>query len=260
MEYILILGMLLGGINFLIHYRVLKGQWKALGDNTEMRLWWGLIAGFVLIILLERTVKAGAFLSAVTGTAPFLSVLEENTRLVLFQVISILTTTGFGTRDIGDPFFGHAARQMFLVMMVIGGCVGSTGGGIKVLRIGILLQLAKQQVYRLRTPPRAVTRVLIDGKPVDEREIYRVSSLFFMWIALLVIGGCCTALLSGWDMTQSFSGMFSALGNIGPCFIPVSGMGQLHALIKIVYIFGMLAGRLEILPVLLLFHRKAWRG
>ena len=101
--------------------------------------------------------------------------------------------------------------------------------------------------------------MLIDGKPLDSNEIYRVSGLFFTWIVLLVTGGCATALLSNLDGYSAASGMFSALGNIGPCYIPVPAMGQLHPFIKIVYIFGMLAGRLEILPVLLLFSRRAWQ-
>ena len=78
-------------------------------------------------------------------------------------------------------------------------------------------------------------------------------------MVLLVFGGCVTAFLSELDGYQSFSGMFSALGNIGPCYIPFQENGLLHPVIKLVYIFGMLAGRLEILPVLLLFSPKAWR-
>ena len=252
-EYILILGMLLGGTNFLIHYRVLKGQPKALFDNKEMRYWWGFIGIFILIILIEKSFII---------TPEFqkdLKAFEENFRTTAFQVVSIITTTGFGTRDIGSSHFGFAAKQLFLVMMVIGGCVGSTGGGIKVLRIGILLQVIRREVFRLSTPPRTISAVLIDGKQVDNNEISRVSGLFFTWIIFLVIGGLCTALLSEYNAIQSFSGMFSALGNIGPCYIPYQEMGKLNPLIKIVYIIGMLAGRLEILPVLLLFSRKAWR-
>jgi trk system potassium uptake protein TrkH len=260
-EYILILGMIMGGTNFIIHYRVFKGEGSALWDNSEMKYWWGLIAGFVLLILIERIIS----LNALDGLRPldgliFWRRLEENVRRVLFQTVAIITTTGFGTEDIGSPFFGQAARQLFLIMMVIGGCVGSTGGGIKVLRVNILFKLIRREVFRLRTPPRAVSTVLLDGRPVPANEVYRVSGLFFMWITMLVIGGVITALLSDHNGYRSFSGMFSAMGNIGPCYIPVAEMGELHPLIKVVYIFGMLAGRLEILPVLMLFNRKAWRS
>ncbi len=259
MEYLLILGMLMGGTNFLIHYRVLKGDGKALFDNTEMRYWWGLILLFLILILGERFARPGFQTDVFHSQGSFWGRLEENFRIVLFQVSSIITTTGFGTRDIGGPLFGQMARQLFLVMMVIGGCVGSTGGGVKVLRVSILGKLIKRELFRLRAPLRSVSSVIIDGKPLPSNEIYRVSGLFFTWIVLLLVGGCVTALLSHHTALESFSGMFSALGNIGPCYISVAKMSQLHAVVKVIYIFGMLAGRLEILPVLMMFSRKAWQ-
>jgi trk system potassium uptake protein TrkH len=257
-DYILILGMILGGTNFLIHYRLWRREWKALIDNIEMRYWWIFIGGFALLIMAERAFK-GQFGEGLSGgSAGGLRALEENFRLTLFQVVSIITTTGFGTRDIGSSFFGQFARQLFLIMMVIGGCVGSTGGGIKVLRVAVLSKLARRQLYRLAAPSGSVSDITIDGKVLEEDEVQRVAALFFAWMGLLVAGGLITAFLSRQDALSSFSGMFSALGNIGPCYIPVAEMNQLHPFIKIVYIFGMLAGRLEILPVLLLFNRRAW--
>jgi trk system potassium uptake protein TrkH len=258
-EYILIIGMLIGGTNFLIHYRVLRRDVKALFDNTEMRFWWSFITVFVAIIFIERLLNS-ELPSMFSMTYPPLRNLEENFRIILFQVVSIITTTGFATRDIGSPFFGHVAKQLFLIMMVIGGCVGSTGGGLKVMRISVLVQLIRREIFRLRTPSHAISSIKIDGKIIDKDELYRVSGLFFMWMVLLVIGGVITALFSQVGPYESFSGMFSALGNIGPCYIPVEVMGQLNPIIKIVYIFGMLAGRLEILPVLLIFSSKVWRS
>lgn len=258
-EYILIFGMFLGGTNFLIHYRVLKGNLKALLDNLEMKYWWGILGGFTAIIILERILKIEP-ISASIFSSDFWKILEENFRIILFQVVSLVTTTGFGTRDIGTAFYGQVAKQIFLVLMVIGGCVGSTGGGIKVMRIGILFKLIQREVYKLIAPRRAITAVVIDGKVADIDELQRVSGLFFVWMFFLFIGGMVTALLSNHGAYASFSGMFSALGNIGPCYISVPNMNQLHPLIKITYIFGMMAGRLEILPVLLIFSRKAWKA
>jgi trk system potassium uptake protein TrkH len=249
-EYTLTLVMLLGGINFLVHYRVLTGELKALWDNIEMRYWWGFIGAFTLLILVDHLRHAGA--SAVADP-------ERVLRLTLFQVVSILTTTGFGTQDIGSDFFPVLSRQLFLVMMVIGGCVGSTGGGIKVLRVAILNRLMSRELFKLRAPSRASTRLVIDGRPVPEDEVHRVAALFFTWVALLLAGGAVTALFSNQDALASFSGMFSALGNIGPCYISAGDMINMHPAVKVTYIFGMLAGRLEILPVLLLFTRKAWQ-
>jgi len=147
---------------------------------------------------------------------------------------------------------------LFLVMMVIGGCVGSTGGGFKVLRIAILNRLMLRELFKIRVSGRASSGLIIDKKRVPEDEIQRVAALFFTWIALLVVGGGITALFSKHGAYESISGMFSALGNIGPCYISVQEMIEISPVVKLTYIVGMLAGRLEILPVLLLFSRKAW--
>jgi trk system potassium uptake protein len=260
LEYVTILGMLLGGMNFVVHYRFLVISRKAWFDNTEVRYWWGIISLFVLLIVLERIFRLEPLATTMAQGTSLWVRLEEEFRIALFQVVSILTTTGFGTRDIATSYFGEAARQVFLLMMVIGGCVGSTGGGIKVLRLVILIKLVGREVFRLRTPPNAISFVMIDGEPVEVNEIQRVATIFFAWMVLLALGGGITELLSDLNGYQAFSGMFTALGNVGPCFISVEAMGKLHPFIKVTYILGMLAGRLEILPLLLLFSWKAWRS
>ena len=148
---------------------------------------------------------------------------------------------------------------MFLIMMVIGGCVGSTGGGFKVLRVAILNKLIRRELFKLRVPSRASTPLVIDQAILADDESHRIAGLFFVWIVLIAIGGCITALFSHLGALESVSGMFSAIGNIGPCYISIPDMIEIHPVVKITYIFGMLAGRLEIIPVLLLFSRKAWR-
>ena len=259
-EYTLVFFMMLGGINFLVHYRVLTRDFKALWDNAEIRYWWRFIAGFTVIIIIDRLYKSGAFGALFSdGTAINLSEFERTFRHSLFQVMSILTTTGFGTKDIGSDFFGALSKQLFLAMMVIGGCVGSTGGGFKVLRVVILNRLIYRELLKLRISGRASMGVVIDKKIVPEDEVDRVAALFFTWMALLLVGGGITALCSHLGPWESFSGMFSAMGNIGPCYISVPDMIKIHPVVKLTYIFGMLAGRLEILPVLLLFSRRAWR-
>ena len=259
-EYTLTFIMMLGGINFLVHYRILTRDFKALWDNIEIRYWWRLIAVFITVILIERLYKTGALEALFTrGTAVNLGEFECSFRHGIFQVISILTTTGFATKNISSDFFGAAAKQLFLVMMVIGGCVGSTAGGFKVLRIAVLNRLMFRELLKLRTSSKASTGLIIDKKILPEDEVHRIAALFFTWVALLLVGGVVTALFSNQSPWRSFSGMFSAMGNIGPCYISGPDMIGIHPVVKLTYIFGMLAGRLEILPVLLLFSRKAWR-
>jgi trk system potassium uptake protein TrkH len=259
-EYTLTFFMMLGGISFLVHYRILTRDFKALWDNVEIRYWWRFVVGFTVIVFIERLYKTGAF-NAVLGRGAAIrpDEIESSFRYSVFQVMSILTTTGFGTKDIGSEFFGALSKQLFLAMMVIGGCAGSTSGGLKVLRVAILNRLMFRETFKLRTSARASADLIIDKRIVPEDEVRRVASIFFTWMVLILLGGGITALLSDLGPWESFSGMFSAMGNIGPCYISVEQMSHIHPVVKLTYIFGMLAGRLEILPVLLLFSRKAWK-
>jgi len=246
-EYTIILAMLLGGINFFIHYRVLAGGVSALWDNLEMRLFWMIVAVATGLVMLNHAMHA------LDDSLP------DAFRHSLFQVVSILTTTGFATKDINTPYFPALAKQIFLVLMVVGGCVGSTGGGIKVMRIAVLLKMVGRQLKKVLLGRRAVVPVVVDGEIIGPEELRRISALFFAWMILLAFGGATTAFFSELGAIESVSGMFSALGNIGPCYISVEQMTQLHPVVKLTYIAGMLAGRLEILPILLLFMPRAWK-
>ena len=247
-EYTVTFMMFLGGVNFFIHYRVLTGGLRALWDNLEMRLWWGMLLGATACVMFSRFLANG-----------FQGV-ESTFRYAVFQVVSLATTTGFGTKDIGTSYFAPLAKQVFMLLMVVGGCVGSTGGGVKVLRIGVLMKMVGRQLRHVMHGSHAVTPVMVDGEVLETEELRRVSALFFAWMALLAIGSGATALFApDLDAFQAASGMFSALGNIGPCYISVDAMTQLHPVVKVTYIVGMLAGRLEILPILLLFRSRAWR-
>ena len=251
-EYTIIAGMLLGGISFFVHYRVLRGGWRAMWDSFEMKLWWLILLGGTAVVMVDRFRLTG--LASIDPAQ-----LHETFRNSLFQVVAMVTTTGFATKDLAGEYFPAASKQVFLMLMVMGGCVGSTAGGIKILRIGVMFSMVTRQVRRLIYGPSARLPVVVDGEVIDAEELRRIATLFFAWAALLFFGGIVTALLSNHDALASASGMFSALGNIGPCYIAMPDMAALHPLIKIVYILGMLAGRLEIMPLLLLFSSRTWR-
>lgn len=252
--------MLLGGINFLIHFRYLKGNIKSLWDNTEMRYLWFILLGGIILIFIGCSRNNNLLYYYKDATLAFgIKAILLHVKDIGFQSISILTTTGYATRDINSVYFAAIAKQLFLVFMIIGGCAGSTGGGVKIIRVAILTKLVKTRLYKLNTSRLTNVPLTIDREIVDEDEVQRVSTIFFTWILLLIIGGGITALfshLSGWE---SFSGMFSAMGNIGPCYISAREMIGLHPFVKGTYIFGMLAGRLEIFPVLIIFSRKFFR-
>ena len=248
-EYVIILFMAAGGINFLVHYKVFTGRIEELWSGIEMKYFWGIIGTVSSLIILEHYFHF-----------PFAwQSIEDTFRTTLFQVVSIITTTGYGTESINGAFFPALAKQLLLILMLIGGCVGSTSGGIKVIRIAILNKLFKREVKKIYHPKRAVLPVVVEGNIISDDEIFRIVALFFSWLVLIIIGGGLTAIFSDLPAWNAFSGVFSALGNIGPFYFSVEKMQSLSPLIKITYIIAMLAGRLEILPIFVLFSPQAWR-
>ncbi|BEP29788.1 TrkH family potassium uptake protein [Helicovermis profundi] len=247
-EYIITIFMFLGGVNFLMHYNLFKLKLKNIKRDLETRSYLNFVLGFTLLILI------GIFVNGNLNLANF----EESFRKTIFQVVSLITTTGFGTEDIGSAFFPAIAKQLFILLMIIGGCVGSTAGGVKVIRIVLLRKLLKREVRKVHLPSSAILPVTAKGTIVSRDEIFKVSALLFAWVVLIFIGAGITALFSDLGPFEAFSGMASAVGNIGPFYFSVDKMISLSPVIKYTYIIGMLAGRLELLPLLVVFNRKSW--
>jgi trk system potassium uptake protein TrkH len=247
-EYVITFFMFLGGVNFLLHFRFFTKDFASIKKNSELKT-------FVRLILYS-TIFISILIIILNTAADFNA--EEIFRKTLFQVTSIITTTGFGTHNINSSFFPAAARQIFIVFMLIGGSVGSTSGGIKVMRLNILGGLFKREVKKIYLPNHAVLPVTLDKSIIDSDEINKLTGLFSFWLFLIVVGGIITSTFSDLNGWQAFSGMFSAMGNIGPFFFSVEKMASLSPVIKMTYIIGMLAGRLEILPIIILFTKKAW--
>jgi trk system potassium uptake protein TrkH len=245
-EWTVIVFMLFAGMNFLFHYRVFQGDFKALWDSFEIKLFWLFICSASGIIIFKQFTYQKVFSPDLVRTS-------------IFQVVAIMTTTGYATRDIASNIYGGVARQIFLFLMIIGGCVGSTSGGLKVLRIGILFKLIKLKILSIVYPLHTVGFIMVDGNKVDFEEVRRVTALFSAWMFLLAAGGFITAIFSNHGALESFSGMASALGNVGPCYISGFEMIKLSPVVKFTYIIGMLAGRLEILPILMLFYKNTWK-
>ncbi|MEJ6952201.1 TrkH family potassium uptake protein [Natronospora cellulosivora (SeqCode)] len=248
-EYIIIAFMLLGGINFLLHYKVLTGNFKAPLQNTEFKAFIKIIAFTTLLIML----------AIILNNKEHLKDLENLFRTVLFQVVSILTTAGYETQEISSSFFPVVARQAFLILMLIGGSVGSTSGGVKVLRIVILKRLFSREIKKTYYPPHSVLPVTLDQNIIDTEEIYRIATMLFAWVLVIVCGGLISSFFSNMDAFQSLSVMFSAVGNIGPHYGDPN-MADLAPVLKLTYMIAMLAGRLEILPLFILFSKNTWKS
>ncbi len=245
-EFSAIAIMLAGGTNFLIHYRVLQGKIKNIFRDFEMKWYWLFTLLAVSAIMLDH------FL-AFSKTEPLdLADFFKIFRIAAFQVSSLITSTGYLTVDINSPFFPALSKQILLTLMIIGGCIGSTAGGIKVMRAGILFRLFSLELRKLVMPRRAVLPLVISGKVVEPEEVYRIGALVWGWLAIVMVGAFVTAFFSDLGPWQALSGMASAMGNMGPFYFSVHKMATLSPVIKLTYIFAMLAGRLEILPLAVL--------
>ena len=183
----------------------------------------------------------------------------EGLREAYFQVASIITTTGFSTVDFTQwPAF---SQMVLVLLMFVGGCAGSTAGALKVSRVAILCKDGLTELQRMLRP-RSVVHARLDKKTVQPGTIRAVQGFFFQYILLLLLGALLVS-LDGFDFTTSFTGTLACLSNVGPGLAQVGPMGSFDIfspLSKIVLILEMLLGRLEIYPVLLLFHPAAWRA
>ncbi|MCK5916154.1 MAG: TrkH family potassium uptake protein, partial [Deltaproteobacteria bacterium] len=178
-EYTMIFFMLMGGTNFLIHYKVSTGNWRTLYEDFEMRLFWAIIIGAMLIIGIDIYLSQGQ--KIVSSWTTF----HLHFRTTMFQTISVITSTGYATRNINDPYYPALAKQVFLLLMFVGGCIGSTAGGFKVLRLGILWQTLASELKQLSLSPKAVIPLVIQKKIISQSEIKRICALLFAWISLV---------------------------------------------------------------------------
>ncbi|RLB05891.1 MAG: TrkH family potassium uptake protein [Deltaproteobacteria bacterium] len=259
-EYTFIFFMLMGGINFLVHYKVLTGDWRTVYRDFEIRWFWGILFLMTLLVAMDHMLKTD--FQTLCDTATFEKLcysIHDIFRIALFQVSSLLTSTGYATKDINSPFFPALAKQVFIILMIVGGCVGSTAGGIKILRVGVLAQSLKTELRQIVSPPNCVIPVVVQGEIIGNKEMQRIGALVFSWFALIAVGAWITSLFSDLNGWQSISGMASALGNMGPFYFSVEKMASLSPVIKLTYVVGMIAGRLEILPIFILFYKSSWR-
>jgi len=244
-ETIITFFMFLAGGNFALYYYLIKGKPKALFKDSEFRFY-----SFVLIaaiILVTFNLWGGTYES-----------IWSSFRHAAFQVVSINTTTGFTTQDFN--LWPSLSRGILLLLMVIGGCAGSTAGAMKNIRILILLKKGYQELLRLARP-RAVIPVRLGGRPVEERVIAGITGFFILYILLFLISSLILMKL-GLDMVSSISATAATIGNVGPG-LGLVGASQNYAFLppvaKAILCLNMLLGRLEIYTVLVLLLPSTWR-
>ena len=237
-EYIIMAFMLAAGTNFLIHYHVWRGNMKVLKDE-EFRLYLIFIALATILLILSQ------------GLGSY--------RYGLFQAISIMTGTGFFTADFGTWHFG--ARMVLLLLMFIGACAGSTGGGIKVIRTLILLRHSRIMMTKVLSP-KAVIPVKYNQKPLSDGIIRDIVSFVFLYFLIFMVASIALGFL-GLDVETAISAVATCQANCGPglgAVGPAFNYFWLPVLGKIILAIVMWLGRLEIFTVIMIFFPRFWKG
>ena len=184
--------------------------------------------------------------------------LEETVRHSAFQVASIITTTGFGTTDF--DLWPELSRTILVILMFIGACAGSTGGGMKISRFIILLKTVKKELHTY-LHPRSVRKIQMDGK-VIEHGVVRSTNVYLITYVMIFVFSILLVSLNNHDLITNFTAVAATLNNIGPGLNlvgPTQNFSIFSGGAKLILIFDMLAGRLELFPLLLLFVRETWR-
>ena len=237
--------MVLFGINFNVFYLILIGAVGQAFRCQEARWYLGIIG--------VSTVLIAADIYHIYGSV------GSSLRYAFFQVTSIITTTGFATADFNHwPLF---SQVILVCLMFCGACAGSTGGGIKVSRLLILGKVAKKELKHMISP-RSVNSIKFEGKTVDQEVFSGVGAYFIVYTIVFAFSFLVLALDPILDFTSSFTAVAACLNNIGPglgIVGPAGNFGDLSILSKIALIFDMLAGRLELFPMLMLFSPLAWK-
>lgn len=239
--------MMLAGVNFVLYHKLLLGNIREIGRNSEVKAYIGIFL-VSMIIVAASLYRSGEY--ATFGIS---------LRYAGFQTASILTTTGYATADFDA--WPHVAKIVLFLLMFIGGSAGSTGGGIKVGRIVALFKLGVNELKYL-IHPRGVFNIRINGMRVKKDIIYVISGFFFLYIFMLIVTTLVVA-TAGCDIVTSFSTALVTLGNIGPGFGkigPTVNYAFYPDYIKWFLSFIMALGRLELYTVLVLFTRRFWRN
>ena len=232
------------GVNFALFYFMILGDFKSILKNEELRTYILLIAAATAAIMLN-----------IHSLYPTIG---KSFRYAVFQVVTVITTTGYSTADFAQwPMFSKAVLMM---LTVIGACASSTGGGIKVSRLLVGIKCVKREIVQL-AHPKSVGIIRIGGKKVSS-DVLRTIYIYFIAYVGILIGSVVLVSLDNFDFETTFSAVLTTLGNVGPGMAQVGPMGNFAGFSpfsKLILCFDMLAGRLEIFPFLVLFTAPAWR-
>jgi len=244
-EIVITVFMLLFGVNFSLYYQILKGNFKTILRDEELRFYVGTVVAAIILITLNINGKV------------FFSI-WESIRYSAFQVGSIITTTGYATADFNLwPVF---SKCILILLMFIGASAGSTGGGIKCIRILLLFKVIRREIAKI-IHPRSVYTVKIAGRMIEEETLSGIMAFFCLYIFVFAASVLVVS-LDGKDMISTVTAVIATISNIGPGLEivgPVGNYADFSVMSKTVLSICMIIGRLEIFPVLLLFTPTFWK-
>ena len=243
-QWVVTIFMILFGVNFNAYYLLLFGKIKKAFAMEEVRYYFLVILGAIVIIF-TSLLRAGINVA-------------DSLRHAAFQVASIITTTGFSTADF--DMWSQTCKTVLVLLMFVGACAGSTGGGIKVSRFVVLFKTVGKELNSY-IHPKSIKKIKMEGKPV-EHEVVRAINVYF--ITFMIIFSLSVFLISfeGNDLLTNFTAVTATINNIGPGLElvgPTKNFGFFSVFSKYVLMFDMLAGRLELFPLLILFHPAVWK-
>lgn len=245
-NFIVVIFMLLSSLNFAVLYFVVVKRTMKLWDSGEIKIYFRMLAIAVVLISADLMYNSSLNFAESVGHA-------------VFQVVSVSSTTAFVTADFGQwPAF---SQMVLLILMAVGGCAASTAGGIKVQRVALLFRVMYRQL-RSVVHPRVVRTICVDGRRVEEAVLSNVSLYFFSYIVIILVLACAGS-MDGHTLGTSLSAAIACVSNTGTGIElagPASTFNVFSAPTKLVLCFGMLAGRLEIMPLLLMFFPSVWEG
>lgn len=242
-QWVITAFMLLFGINFNLYYLMLLRKFKAAFSSSELWYFFGIVLSATALIAWNIRHLFGG--------------IEETVRTAAFQVASVISTTGYATADFN--LWPNLSKYILFILMFIGGCAGSTAGGIKVSRIVLLFKLISNEVKRM-LHPRSVSSLRFEGKTVDGHTRKGVSNYFLIYFVCLLAIFLALS-FEPFDFETNFTAVVTCFNNVGPGFGavgPTGGFGDYSAFAKIVLSFAMLLGRLEIFPIIIALAPVSW--
>lgn len=245
-DWIITIGMFLFGVNFTLYYLLLiRGDWKSFIKNEEFRLYTGYVLLGVLLV----------FLNALKH---FNYDISETLRHSAFTVSTLVSTTGYATTDFNLwPMF---SKSVLLALMFFGSCAGSTAGGVKSIRVLVLFKALYHEIKHT-IHPNSVQTIKVDGKSIDSETLKSILIFFFAYVIIILFSVIIVS-LDNFDFMTTFSAIIATISNIGPGFELVGPMGNFadfSNLSKIVMSICMILGRLEVIPVLVIFSPSIWK-